>query len=151
MKLPEIKSNHLLAVLILAVLLLGGIQLYQVNRQTELLKSLITCSPHGGNPGQKADDPYERSVKNQILKVYPEISGLYKKFLAKNPVVKKGNIVVDFTIDTDGKPLNPQVVASDFNDPELSKGIISVIVKITFPEPVTKRYITHTFSFREEK
>lgn len=150
MKLPEIKNNHLFAVLILAVLLLGGIQIYQVNRQTELLKSLI-ISPRGGNPGQKMDDPYERSVKNQVLKSYPEISGLYKKFLAKNPPVKKGNIVVDFTIDTDGKPLNPQVVASDFNDSELSKGIISVIAKITFPEPVAKRYMSHTFSFREEK
>lgn len=108
-------------------------------------------NPRNAAAGQKAEDPYERSVKNQILKIYPEISGLYKKYLTKNPSVKQGNVVVDFTIDTDGKTVEPQIVASDFNDVELSIGITSLLAKIIFPEPPVKRYTTHTFHFKDEK
>jgi len=149
MKLPNIKSTHVVTLLALVIIVMGAVQIVQIRKQTELLQSMISA-PRAGGSGQQAEDPYERSVKNQILKYYPDISALYKIHTARNPQVKEGNVVIDFTIDTDGSVMRPQVVSSDFHDAEFENGIIAVIGKIVFPEPIAKRYMTHSFRFKDD-
>lgn len=146
MKLPEIKNNYIMIILVAVIIALAAGLIYSQYRQTQLI-SRMEESRRGHEKGR--DDPYDRAVKNQILKAYPAIKKLYQAYTAKNPALKDGNIVVDWSIDTDGDPERVEVVSSDFHDRDLEGGITREIGKITFPEPPVKRYITHTFRFKD--
>jgi hypothetical protein len=146
MKLPEIKNNYLLIILVAVIIALAAGLIYSQYRQSQFV-SRMEDSRRGHERGK--DDPYDRAVKNQILKAYPAIKKLYQNYTAKNPAKKDGNIVVDWSIDTDGEPERVEVVSSDLHDRDLEAGIVREIGKITFPEPPVKRYVTHTFRFKD--
>jgi len=97
---------------------------------------------------KKSEDLYDQAVKNQILKIYPSIKKLYQAYTAKNPSKREGNIIVDWSIDTDGRPQRVEVVTSDFGDRDFESGIVAAIQDVTFPEPSAKRYVTHTLRFK---
>lgn len=141
-----IKKHYPVIVLAVAVVALGAALAVTQHRLSQVA-GLVEDSRRVGEKGR--DDPYDRAVKNQILKIYPSIKKLYQAYTAKNPAVREGNIVVDWSVDTDGEPERVEVVTSDFGDRDLESGIVKAVQGITFPEPPVKRYVTHTFRFKD--
>ncbi|MBN2160396.1 MAG: energy transducer TonB [Spirochaetes bacterium] len=141
-----IKKHYPVIVLAVAVAVLGGALVVTQHRLSQLA-GLMEDSRRVGEKGQ--EDPYDRAVKNQILKIYPSIKRLYQAYTAKNPAVREGNVKLDWSVDTDGDPERVEVVTSDFNDRDFESGIVKAVQGITFPEPPVKRYVTHTFRFKD--
>ncbi|MBN1497520.1 MAG: energy transducer TonB [Spirochaetes bacterium] len=142
----EIKKHYPVIVLAVLVAVLGT-ALAVTQLRLSRIAGLVEDSRRAGEKGR--DDPYDRAVKNQILKIYPSIKKLYQTYTAKNPAVREGNVTLDWSVDTDGEPERVEVVTSDFNDPAFESGIVKAVQGITFPEPPVKRYVTHTFRFKD--
>jgi hypothetical protein len=145
MDLMAIIKRYYLIFLPAAVILVLGILLFVFHKPhtkpMDRLKAL-------GNKNVR-EDPYDRVVKNQILKISPSIKKLYQAYTGKDPAKREGAIIVDWSIDMDGKPERVEVVASDFSDRDLEFGIVEAIRGITFPEPPVRRHITHTFRLKD--
>ncbi|MCS6971552.1 MAG: AgmX/PglI C-terminal domain-containing protein [Turneriella sp.] len=122
---------------------------FETRRQNAQIMELLSRS----NPSdsRKAQDQYlSKVVKNRILKGYPELQACYSEFLATKPTNPKGKIRVDWQITTSGKVERPEVIASDFHNQVLEKCILDKIAGWTFPEPIMKKYVEHTFVFGDK-
>jgi TonB family protein len=137
--------------IILAIVILFGFIYFNQQKENLLLRQMISEKGSAGK-NKKDEDPYlANEVKNRVLKGYGEMNKCYKEYLAKNPKIKDGNIVVDWQIDTNGKTVSPEIVTSDFRNPEFEHAVINAVTGWKFPEPVLKKYVTHTFKFKMEK
>lgn len=131
-----------LAVLALA---LAGYFFYETKKQNAVMARLITERPAAD--GKKQVDPYLAGpVKNRILKRYPEIQSCYKAYTGAR---KSGDLRIDWQIDTSGRALNPEVVLSQFGDKAFEQCVTGAISKWRFPEPMTTKYVEHTFHFKD--
>ena len=150
MKLPEVKSSHFFVLTIIAIIIFGTIIITKQNKQNELLMRLLS-QKHMSSKAKGKSDPYERSVKNQILKIYPLLKNDYQDFISRKPKRTDGKVILDWTIDTSGRPTKVQVVMSELNDSQFHLKIVEKVRKLRFPEPPFKKYITHTFKFKDVK
>jgi len=144
------KQNILIALLTLLGSLVVGYLIYQ-NRSLQNQIHVLSERSAPTKDGRPAVDPFIAGpVKNRILKGYGELSHCYKEYLATNPVKKSGNVRIDWQITTSGKPVSPEVVITDFANKPFEACITQKIAAWSFPEPVVKKYVEHTFKFDEK-
>lgn len=121
----------------------------ETRRQNAQLAELIAQSSRGDS--KRPQDPYLAGpVKNRILKGYPEIHACYKTYLESKPAKQTGKLRIDWQITTAGRPLKPEVVASDFGNAAFEKCVTEKIAGWSFPEPSVQKYVEHTFRFENK-
>lgn len=100
---------------------------------------------------QLAAASYQRDqVRNTVTKGSPEIKKIYIDFLASEPSVTFGTIMVDWLVLPDGKAAAAAVISSTFNAPAFEKAIVDAVSRWDFPPPPDgkKTYCAHTFTFK---
>ena len=118
---------------------------HTLRQENLMMRELL--SQKGGDKNKETDPYISGPVKNRIIKGSGELKACYKEYLAKNKGEKKGEIKIDWQIDTDGCVIDPEVVFSQFPDASLGKCITEKISKWKFPEPAVKKYLSHLFRF----
>lgn len=136
--------------IVLAVMIFLFYQISTLRKENRLLQELV--SRKGGASSGRNGDPYiSGAVKNRILKGTNEIKKCYRDHTARKGKVREGNIKVDWQIETGGSAIRPEIVFSQFGAPEFEQCIIASIARWKFPEPIVKKYVSHTFHFRDAK
>ena len=146
------KQNIIFASIIALMLAVIAYLIWQNNDLKKMQIKYLSGRDAGSGRQGKTTDPYIAGpVKNTIVKRSGEIQECYKVFLAKGLKGKTdGAVKVDFSIDTDGKALNPEVVFSELNDKDFGKCVTSRISAWRFPEPDMQKYVAHTFTFKKK-
>lgn len=65
----------------------------------------------------------------------------------------EGSVTLDWQVDDDGEALSRGLVRSDFTDKSFHECLAKAVGGWRFPEPQygEKKYVEHTFQFRDEK
>ncbi|MBF0349462.1 MAG: AgmX/PglI C-terminal domain-containing protein [SAR324 cluster bacterium] len=142
----------LIIVLLLAVVVLG---ILFVTRKPEQ-QVIYRTDPAQQSQRKSEVTPYVRNeVNNTIAKKWKELNGCYNQFLASEPTptVTDGKVVVDWQVEADGTPVNPEVVSSEINHPVLEKCLVAQINEWKFPPPPPSgrnEYVVYKFFFKKE-
>lgn len=132
-----------------AAIALAAFFFYETKRQNAAIAELLART--SSKDAKVPIDPYIAGpVKNRVLKGYGDLNTCYKAYLSQKPDKKSGKMRVDWQITTSGRSLTPEVVTSDFSNPEFEKCITGKIAQWRFPEPSTQKYVEHTFRFDEK-
>jgi len=122
-----------------------------IQRDKEMAMLMSRQSMVPGKDGRKPTDPYiQNEVKNTIIKGYRDLQICYNDFLKTNPKTTDGDLKMDWQIDTDGDVISPEVVTSPFQSDTFHNCMAKQISAWRFPEPMVKKYVTHTFKFEKK-
>lgn len=159
----DTNNRNVIIILAIAVLLVGVIAylVVRMNRMEDRYMRMLAESRQAGSErGGRTQDPYlSGPVKNTVVKHSGEMLACYREFLERNksksdPAFKKeGFAMLDWQVDDDGAALSPGLVRSDLRDAAFHACLAKKISAWRFPEPPfgEKKYVEHTFTFRDEK
>ncbi|MBU2511266.1 AgmX/PglI C-terminal domain-containing protein [bacterium] len=143
------KFNYIILVMALVILGMMAVGWYQLSEENQLLRQRIARIGQKTDHGKEGDPYIAGPVKNRIIKGSVDLKACYKAFLTRNPEIREGNIKLDWQIDRDGRPQNPEVVFSQFSDPFLGECMIGKIRQWQFPPPLARSYVAHLFQFND--
>lgn len=144
-------KNIIILLLSIAVLGLGYIVFQQKSKRAKMTPAEL-MPLESKQQGRRPMSSYEMNqVKNTITKSSPKIQECYSKYLETNPAVTDGKAFLDWNILKDGKVENPQLISTDFQEPNFQTCMTNTLTSITFPEIPEGRkvYISHTFNFKK--
>ena len=143
----NVNTAVIFGIMLAAVLFL----IFRDYQRESKMHQMMSLRQEVGRDGRKAQDPYlQYEVKNRIIKGYTDIQACYKDFLKTNPEVTDGDVKMDWQIDTDGDVLSPEIITSPIQSDALHSCMKEKISEWKFPEPVMKKYVTHTFKFEKK-
>jgi len=109
-----------------------------------------TLNKSSGNQ-RKQKDPYlSNQVKNTIIKHLREVQVCYNQFTSNSPKITDGRLKLDWTINEEGKVIQPEIISSPFESKDFHICVINSIKKWTFPKPPfgQEKYVQHSFNFK---
>ncbi len=85
----------------------------------------------------------EESVRSVLLAYMGRLKYIYEKYLKRNPDFA-GKMVVEVTIEANGRVSNVKVISSNLNNPQFEAEIVNVIRRWKY-EPISQGVVTVTY------